>query len=635
MQAGLCLPKKCDKIRLYRRAMLFFARRWHTIRRLPRTVQQQIIPEHVWPLPRMGRIAPAIRKTMSIQQLLDARLQAALAAAGAPGAPAILQPSSRPEFGDYQANGVMAAAKAARQNPRELAQKVVAALDLHGIASKVEIAGPGFINIALDPAFLAERCRLALQDNHLAVPRPAAQRVMVEYSSPNLAKEMHVGHLRSTIIGDALARVLEFLGHEVMRANHVGDWGTQFGMLTAWLVESGNADNVALALADLEGFYRNAKVRFDESESFADLAREYVVRLQSGDPEVLALWRKFVEVSLDHGQEVYDLLGVGLRREHVRGESAYNDDLPRVVADLEQAGLLVENEGARVVYLEEFRTQDDQPMGVIIQKKDGGYLYTTTDIAAVRYRHRELQLKRVLYVVDARQSQHFQQMFLICRRAGFAPEDMQLEHVAFGTMMGDDGKPFKTRSGGTVKLVELLQEAQERALALVEQKNPQLDGASKQQVARAVGIGAVKYADLSKSRTSDYVFNWDTMLAFEGNTAPYLQYAYTRVQSVFRKVDDWNAQAPLLIQEPAEHQLAVALCQFGDVVHAVADGAWPHHLCSYLYQLATLFSRFYEACPILKSEGAVRDSRLQLAALTARTLRTGLDLLGIDVLDEM
>lgn len=572
---------------------------------------------------------------MSIQNLIDSRLQAALAAAGVEDAQAILQPSSRPEFGDYQANGVMAAAKRLRQNPRELAQKVVGLLDLEGIASKVEIAGPGFINIHLDPAFLARKCGEALADAHLGIELPTPQKIMVEYSSPNLAKEMHVGHLRSTIIGDALARVFAFLGHDVVRANHVGDWGTQFGMLTAYLVESGNVGNVALALADLEAFYRAAKLRFDESAEFADRARDYVVRLQSGDEEILELWRKFVEVSLDHGQEVYDTLGVALKREHVRGESAYNDDLPRVVGDLRDAGLLVENDGAQVVYLEEFRTQDDQPMGVIIQKKDGGYLYTTTDIAAVRYRQRELGMQRVIYVVDARQSQHFQQMFLICRRAGFAPESMQLEHVAFGTMMGDDGKPFKTRDGGVVKLVELLQEAEERAYALVGQKNPELDESSKRRVAHAVGIGAVKYADLSKSRTSDYVFNWDSMLAFEGNTAPYLQYAYTRVQSVFRKVDDHDPAAAIVINEALEKQLAVALLQFGDVVATVAEGAYPHHLCQYLYQLATLFSRFYEACPILRSEGPVRASRLQLAALTARTLRTGLDLLGIDVLDAM
>jgi len=305
------------------------------------------------------------------------------------------------------------------------------------------------------------------------------------------------------------------------------------------------------------------------------------------------------------------------------------------VDELRAAGLLSESEGAEVVFLEEFRTQDDEPMGVIIRKKDGGFLYTTTDLGAVRYRHKVLNLDRVIYVVDARQSQHFAQLFSICRKAGFAPENMLLEHIGFGVMMGDDGKPFKTRSGGTVKLIELLDEAEERAYALVSEKNPDLPEAEKREIAATVGIGAVKYADLSKNRMSDYIFNWDTMLAFEGNTAPYLQYAYTRVQSVFRKAENVDANAPIVITEPAEKQLAAALSQFEDTLLSVADGCYPHYLSTYLYQIATLFSRFYEACPILKSEGAVRASRLQLAALTAKTLRTGLDLLGIKVLEAM
>lgn len=572
---------------------------------------------------------------MTILNLISDRVEAALNAAGALDASAIIQPSSKPEFGDYQANGVMAAAKKLKMNPRELAQKVMQALDLDGIAENVEIAGPGFINIHLDPKFLASKIDASLKDAHLGVTRPAPMKVMVEYSSPNLAKEMHVGHLRSTIIGDALARVLEFLGHDVIRANHVGDWGTQFGMLTAYLVDSGNSENVGIALGDLETFYRNAKIRFDESEEFANRSRDYVVRLQSGDPEVLALWRQFVQVSLAHAQQIYDMLGVGLKHEHVRGESAYNDDLPVVVSDLSAAGLLSVNEGTKVVYLEEFRTQEGEPMGVIVQKKEGGFLYTTTDISAVRYRYKTLGLDRILYVVDARQSQHFQQMFLICRRAGFAPIEMALEHIAFGTMMGDDGKPFKTRSGDVVKLADLLAEAEERAYVLVSQKNPDLAEDKKRHIAHVVGIGAIKYADLSKSRTSDYIFNWESMLSFEGNTAPYLQYAYTRVKSVFRKVTDYDASAPIQILESAEKQLAVALAQFEDTILAVGEGSYPHHLCQYLYQIATLFSRFYEACPILKSEGSVRASRLQLAALTARTLQTGMNLLGIDVLDEM
>jgi arginyl-tRNA synthetase len=572
---------------------------------------------------------------MTILQLINERVQAALAAAGAPDAPANVQPASKPEFGDFQANGVMAAAKQLRMNPRELAQKVVDALDLRRIADKVEIAGPGFINIHLDAAFIGEVARTALADDHLGVALQPTQTVVIDYSSPNLAKEMHVGHLRSSIIGDALTRVLEFLGHKVIRQNHVGDWGTQFGMLTALLVETHNAGGDMKELHDLEEFYRKAKVRFDESEDFANLARDYVVRLQGGDQEVLALWKKFVAVSLDHCQAVYDKLGLKLTRDDVMGESAYNDDLPHVIEDLASEGVLTEDDGAKCVFLDEFQDADGNPYPFIVQKKDGGYLYATTDLGAIRYRTRKLHADRLIYVVDARQSLHFSQLFATSRKSGFAPESVRLEHVAFGTMMGEDGKPFKTRSGGTVKLVELLDEAIERAYALVGEKNPDLPEADKRRIAHAVGIGAVKYADLSKSRMSDYIFNWDSMLSFEGNTAPYLQYAYTRVQSVFRKAGDWNADAAVAVAEPAEKQLAVALAQFEDVVTTVAEGCFPHHLSQYLYNIATLFSRFYEACPILKSEGAVRDGRLQLAQWTARTLKTGMGLLGIEVLDTM
>lgn len=573
---------------------------------------------------------------MTLNQLLHDKLAAALIAAGVPDAQPLLQPASRPEFGDFQANGVMAAAKQRKMNPRELAQQVIDKLDLAGIASKIEIAGPGFINITLAPDFLAKRLDTVLDDARLGVRSVTEpQRVMVEYSSPNLAKEMHVGHLRSTIIGDTLARVVEFLGNNMVRGNHVGDWGTQFGMLTAYLVETRQAGKADLELSDLETFYRNAKIRFDEDPVFADTARNYVVRLQGGDADVLKLWEQFVDVSLAHCEAVYRKLGVGLTRADVRGESAYNDDLPVIVDELAAKNLLSEDDGAKVVYLDEFRNHDGDPMGVIVQKKDGGFLYTTTDLGAVRYRHKVLNLDRVIYVVDARQSQHFQQMFTICRKAGFAPEAMSLEHVGFGTMMGDDGKPFKTRSGGTVKLIELLDEAEERAYALVSEKNPDLPEEEKRKIAHAVGIGAVKYADLSKNRNSDYIFNWDLMLAFEGNTAPYLQYAYTRVASIFRKVDRFDAGAPLLITEPAEKQLALMLAQFSDVLNEVARTCFPHLLTQYLYQVATQFMRFYEACPILKSEGATQASRLKLARITADTLKTGLGLLGIEVLESM
>jgi len=573
--------------------------------------------------------------TQTLTELLDFRVRAALNAAGCDGAPAVVQPSGRPEYGDYQANGVMGAAKARKMNPRQLATDVVAKLDLAGIASKVEIAGPGFINITLDDAFLAQQLQAAAGDERLGVPLATAQRVVVDYSSPNLAKEMHVGHLRSTIIGDALARVLRFLGHEVIAQNHVGDWGTQFGMLTAYLIEAEQGGEATVALADLEDFYRRAKTRFDEDEAFAIRAREYVVKLQGGDAEVNTLWKKFLDVSLHHCEAVYAKLGVGLTREDVRGESAYNDDLAVVVADLRAKGLAVDDNDAVVVYVDGFVNREGEPLGYIVQKKDGGFLYATTDLAAVRYRVSELNVSRVLYVVDARQSGHFQQMFAVSRKAGYAPEGVQLEHVGFGVMLGEDNKPFKTRSGGTVKLADLLSEAVERAFALVSEKNPDLAEAARREIAEAVGVGAVKYADLSKNRNSDYVFSWDTMLAFEGNTAPYLMYAYTRAAGVGRKAETWDAAAPIVLAEPAEHQLAIALARFADALQSVARDTMPHFLCGYLYELATQYMRFYEACPVLKSEGEVRASRLRLCELTAHTLQTGLGLLGIKTLEHM
>ncbi|KAF0812554.1 Arginine--tRNA ligase [Andreprevotia sp. IGB-42] len=571
----------------------------------------------------------------TLLQLLNARFAAAFAAAGAPDANPVIQPAARPEFGDYQANGAMGAAKQLKKNPRELAQAVLELVNLDGIADKLEIAGPGFINIKLADSFLAARANAALSDAKLGVPLPASQTVVVDYSSPNLAKEMHVGHLRSTIIGDALARLLDFLGHTVVRQNHVGDWGTQFGMLTAYLVEQDKAGDAAIALDDLENFYRAAKVRFDADPAFADTARDYVVKLQSGDPMVHALWQQFLNVSMSHCEAVYSKLGVQLTRADVRGESAYNEDLPVVVADLRAKGLLTESQGAQVVFLDEFKNKDGEPAAYIIQKQGGGFLYSTSDLATLRYRADVLHADRSLYVVDARQALHFQQLFTLGRKAGYVPAAMQLEHVAFGTMMGEDGKPFKTRSGDTIKLVELLDEAVSRAYALVSEKNPDLAASVRQDVAQAVGIGAVKYADLSKHRTSDYQFSWDSMLSFEGNTAPYLQYACTRIAGIFRKAGEVSDGAAINIAEPAEHALALELARFADVLQSAAIEACPHFLCSYLYQLATQFMRFYEACPILKSEGDVQASRLQLARLTGRTLETGLGLLGITALEEM
>ena len=567
---------------------------------------------------------------MNLSQTLSNQIQAAFATAGIADSSIILQPAKNAEFGDFQINGVMGAAKKLKQNPRELAQKVADELSGKGAFASAEVAGAGFVNLRLSPEFLAEQ----LSDSLKTTPPAQPQTVVIDYSSPNLAKEMHVGHLRSSIIGDSIARVLEHLGHRVIRQNHVGDWGTQFGMLVAYLVEQ-QKDNAAFELSDLEQFYRAAKVRFDEDPAFADTAREYVVKLQGGDETVLALWRQFVETSLQHAEHVYQMLGLKLQRADVAGESSYNDDLPVVVEELSQKGLAVESDGAKVVFLDEFKNKDGEPAAFIVQKQGGGFLYSTTDLATMRHRVNKLRATRLLYVVDTRQDLHFKQLFTTSRKAGWLPENVSAEFIGFGTMMGKDNKPFKTRSGDTVKLVDLLDEAVERATRLVREKNPELSDEQAAHIGRVVGIGAVKYTDLSKNRTSDYVFDWDNMLSFEGNTAPYLQYAYTRVQSVFRRAGEWNESAALQLNEPLEQQLAVELLKFEDVLSSVAETCFPHYLAAYLYQLATLFSRFYEACPILKAEGAARDTRLQLAKLTGETLKTGLALLGIDVLDVM
>lgn len=574
----------------------------------------------------------------TLLQLLNARVEDALTAAGCADAPANVQPSGRPEHGDYQANGIMAAAKSRKLNPRALAQTVVEHLKLDGIVSQVEIAGPGFINMSIAPEYLAQWVGTALYDEALAVPRvagDAAQTVVIDYSSPNLAKEMHVGHLRSTVIGDALARVLRFAGHKVIAQNHVGDWGTQFGMLTASMDDVLAEDTAVMALADLEDFYRQAKKRFDEDPAFANRARDYVVKLQGGDPRVRTLWQRFLEVSMQHCEEIYRKLGVKLTLADVYGESAYNDDLPVIVADLEARGLAVTSDGAKVVFLPEFSSKDGEPAAYIVQKQDGGYLYATTDLAAIRYRSGTLKGDRLLYVVDARQKLHFQQLFSLGRTAGYAPPHLQLEHVGFGVVLGDDGKPFKTRSGDTVKLAELLSEATQRAYDLVTEKSPELPEAERREVAQVVGIGAIKYFDLAKNRSTDYVFDWASMLSFEGNTAPYLQYAYTRIKSVLRRAGEWDANSVVSLEEPAERQLALQLARFADAVLAVTREALPNILCAYLYELAAALMRFYEACPVLSATGEVSNSRLQLCRLTADTLRTGLGLLGIDVLETM
>jgi len=579
---------------------------------------------------------------MTLRGALEERFRRALADVGAPaGTAAVVMAATRPEFGDYQVNGVMPAAKKLGKDPRQLAESVVRAVTADDLAESFEIAGPGFINIRLKPGALAERLGEALADDRLGIDRPERpQTVVVDYSHPNLAKEMHVGHLRSTIIGDAIVRTLEFLGHRVIRHNHMGDWGTQFGMLVAYmdrLAEEGDA-GLSEQLADLEAFYRAAQRLFEKDADFAETARRYVVKLQGGDRHCLAVWKRFIEESVRHCERVYAKLGVTLKRSDVRPESAYNDDLPKVVADLRKAGLLAESRGAQCVFLDEFKGKDGNPMPVIVQKSDGGYLYATTDLAAVRYRAGYLKADRILYVVDARQTLHLRQVFAVSRLAGFAPAGCSLEHHAFGTMMDAGGRPFKTREGGAVKLMDLLDEAETRAARLIEEKNPDLPDDRKRQIAHVVGIGAVKYADLSHNRLSDYVFSWERMLSLEGNTAPYMQYAYARIRSIFRKLSDDSRDgrpAGIAITEPAERTLALRLARFPEAVETVAAECLPHLMCNYLYDLAGAFMGFYESCPVLKADRATRASRLALCDLTARTVKTGLGLLGIETVEQM
>ena len=548
--------------------------------------------------------------------------------------------ASKPEFGDYQANGVMGIAKKLGRNPRELGTELLARLNAaaNPLVSHYELAGPGFINIHLAGDALRDRANeLLVEPRLLVLQTESPQTIVVDYSSPNLAKEMHVGHLRGTIIGDSIARILERQGNRVIRQNHVGDWGTQFGMLITFMRES--SAEAGVALADLEGFYRAAKQRFDADSEFADRARESVVKLQGGDPEYLEAWQAFISTSLTHCQAVYDKLNVTLSMTDLKAESFYNPQLEGVVTRLENTGLLKDSDGARCVFLDEFLGKDGEPLPVIIQKTDGGYLYATTDLAAVDYRCHELKADRSLYVVDARQSLHFQQVFAVAAAAGFSDEAISLEHISYGTMMGSDGKPFKTRSGDVVKLVDLLDEAVTRAFDLVSSKNPDLEEAERRHIAEAVGIAAVKYADLSKNRTSDYLFDWSSMLSFEGNTAPYLMYAYARIRTLLAKqtVDtDGIIRFPESVAlAPEEKALLLKSLQLAETIDAVAQDCFPNTLSNYLYELSASFMRFYEACPIQGTDAATRANRLSLCVLASEALKQGLDLLGIETLERM
>ena len=588
--------------------------------------------------------------------ILEERIRAAMASVtGRDDCSAIVRPTADAKFGDYQANGVMGLAKQLKTNPRKLAEQVVAQLDVSELCEAPEIAGPGFINLRLKPDYVASQLLHinADENERLGIGAEAQpQTVVVDFSSPNVAKQMHVGHLRSTIIGDAICRITEFLGHHVIRQNHIGDWGTQFGMLINYVFQSREAaadsgPSEDLSVSNTEQLYRDAKARFDADPDFAKESREWVVKLQSHEPNAMGFWQSIVKASLGECQTLYDQLGTTLTADDAQGESAYNDDLPNVVHELTEAKLAVESDGAICVFPEGFKNKDGDPLPFIIRKSDGAFLYATTDLAALRYRVGKLKTDKIVYVTDARQALHFQMLFKVADMAGWDRRDgspVTLMHVTFGSVLGENGKPLKTRSGENVKLKELLDEAVERAKAVVEEKNPELPAERKAEIATAVGIGAVKYADYSNNRESDYVFSFDKMLAMEGNTAPYMQYAYARIRSIERKAEskgvnidqDLHGIASLDLSEPNELDLGKHLARYGEAIESAAVDYRPNYLTTYLYELAQKFSAFYTNCPVLDAAPAKRPTRLLLCDLTAKTIRHGLsELLGIAVVEQM
>jgi arginyl-tRNA synthetase len=566
-----------------------------------------------------------------------ARLAPAFAAVAGQDVDPVVRPSER---ADAQANGALALAKVLSRPPREVAQAVLDAADLAGVAT-LEVAGPGFINVTFADDFIAAELAAIAADDRLGVRfADHPETVVVDYSAPNVAKEMHVGHLRSTVIGDALVRLLEFGGHRVIRENHIGDWGTPFGMLIEHLVDLGETEAAnELGVGDLDGFYKSARVKFTEDETFQDRARQRVVLLQGGDGETLRLWHLLVAESARYFDEVYRTLDVRLTGDDLMGESVYNDLLAPVVERLRSAGMLTESDGAEVVFPPGFQNRDGEPLPLIIRKRDGGYNYATTDLATVIDRVERLHATLSVYVVGSPQAQHLQMVWAVAEQAGWLPPPNRCVHVAFGSVLGADGRMLKSRSGSSVKLVDLLNEAIERAEASVAEKNPDLSPDERSEVARMVGLGAVKYSDLSTDRIKDYRFDWERMLSFDGNTAPYLQYAHARIRSIFRRAEvgaDSLAGVVPMLGTPQERALAMQLLSFDSAVWDTIDRYSPHRLCTYLFELASHFTAFYEACPVLRADDEpTRQSRLALCDLTARVMAKGLGLLGIDAPERM
>jgi arginyl-tRNA synthetase len=570
---------------------------------------------------------------LALHRAFEAAITAAFGAEHASTDPAI----RRSQHADYQANAAMALGKRVGKPPREVAAAILRELRVEDVCARTEIAGPGFINLYLRDEYVGRELADTARDGRLGVtPAAAPETVVVDYSSPNVAKEMHVGHLRSTILGDALGRVLEALGHRVIRQNHVGDWGTPFGMLIEHLLDLDAAGAEGLSAADLNAFYKAARVKFDADPAFAERARARVVLLQGGDEATLAQWRRLVAASTRYFDAIYGRLGVKLTDADLAGESLYNPMLDGVASDLEALGLARISEGALCVFPPGFTGREGEPLPLIVRKQDGGYGYAATDLAAIRHRTGKLGATRLVYVVGSPQAQHLGMVYAVARLAGWLMPPARAEHVAFGSILGADKKMFRTRGGDTVRLSDLLDEADERAAKVIAEKNPELDPEARARVAHAVGAGAIKYADLSNDRIKDYVFDWDRMLAFEGNTAPYLMYAHARIRSIFRKAEVAGGVGEIAVVAPAERALALELLRFGAVVREVGDTLQPHKLCAYLFELATAFTAFYEACPVLRAAtDAERRSRLAMCDLVARVLAAGLGLLGIEAPDRM
>ncbi|QCI23791.1 arginine--tRNA ligase [Buchnera aphidicola (Macrosiphoniella sanborni)] len=550
----------------------------------------------------------------------------------------IIIPNKQIKRGHYQLNNLIKIANILKLDVYELSQKIILNINKKNIYKEMTFSKPGFINIFLRRHWISKQLEKIFISSRLGINRVISKNIVIDYSSPNIAKEMHIGHLRSTIIGDVTARVLDFLGHNVIRANHIGDWGTQFGMLIAYLEKKNLFYNCNLSLKKLEKYYCEAKKTYDTNQLFAEKSRKYVVKLQNGDKHCCSIWKKIVSITMIENYKIYKRLNVTLKNIHTVGESLYNKMLPNIVKDLKKKKIAIEKNGATIVFLEEFKNRSGESMGVVIQKKDKGFLYSTTDIACFKYRYEKLCADRIIYYTDARQSQHLIQAWIIAKKANYIPKNLLLEHHMFGMMLAKNKRPFKTRDGNTIKLAELLDESIERAIFLIKKKQPNISKKKLIPLAKIIGVSSVKYFDLSKNRHTNYIFNWDEMLSFEGNTAPYIQYAYTRISSIIKKsiIPIHQLKGKIILQQEIEIILALKILEFEEIIILISEKGTPHLLCKYLYQLATIFSHFYENYSILFSKKIkIYKSRLKLSILTAKTLKKGLNILGIKIVKKM